>query len=200
MSELTTLSTTVTELADKVEAVIQRLDADGSSRQPENRLRAIESKLRELHKRVGQLEHKKAHAEAQQAARKPWSDLTPEEADQRWKELHAWVQELLARNNIGPKEIPDCWYRHNGLVDELEALRWAWLELNNPESKCSEPIRWREALHRARGRWPLFNPNGCATTHSESRARVADDEAQWHSFLDGEPQRCVDQPTPAQAS
>ena len=100
--------------------------------------------------------------------RRPWHMLTAEQAEQRWLELRAWVDWFVVRNNIGPKEIPDCWYLHGGLVDELEALRWAWIDTNKPESRGIDPIWWREAVHRARTRWPLFNPNGCGTTHTET--------------------------------
>lgn len=49
--------------------------------------------------------------------------------------------------------------------------------------KATDPIWWREALHRARARWPSFNPNGCSSGHSETRPRAMNGEREWNNFL-----------------
>lgn len=180
------LSATVTDLAGKVQSILDRLDdgdGGGSTTQLEGRVRALERILADIRKTLGKLGQEKTRTDAQKALRRPWHMLTAEQAEQRWLELHAWVKWLVARNNIGPKDIPNCWYLHGGLVDELEALRWAWLDTNKADAKGIEPIWWRESLQRARGRWPLFNPNGCATSHSESKPRMIDGDQDWDSFL-----------------
>jgi hypothetical protein len=170
------LNEAVLDVTRRLTALEQRLGDSDSRASPaaEGRLRQVESVLTEVRKVVAQLAPKKAADDARTELRRPWHMLTAEQAEKRWIDLRAWVEFLVQRNNIGAKEIPDCWYLHGGLVDELEALRSAWLEANRPDSKGTDPIWWREALSRARIRWPLFNPNGAAArTASPSRARSA---------------------------
>jgi hypothetical protein len=143
--------------------------ADGAAL--EDRFRRIESVVAGLRSEVAKLRKARADQEKQRELRLPWNKLTAEQAEHRWTDLRAWVGELVIRNGIGPKEIPNCWYLHDGLVDELEALRWACIEANRPDAKGIEPLWWREALHKARARWTAFNPNGCALDHSETRTR-----------------------------
>jgi hypothetical protein len=177
----------VSNLTERVEELTAKVEGDGgsgaSSHNLESRLRAVEGVLGDVRKAVSGLAQKKAASDAQTQLRRPWHMLTAEQAEKRWLDLRAWVEFLVERNNIGSKEIPDCWYLHGGLVDELEALRWAWLETNKPDSKLTEPIWWREALHRARTRWASFNPNGCTSTHSETRSRALPGDRAWSDFL-----------------
>ena len=154
-------------------------------------MRAIESVLTDVRKAVTKLAQNKARDDAQQQMRRPWHMLTAEQAEQRWLELRAWVDWFVVRNNIGPKEIPDCWYLHGGLVDELEALRWAWMETNKPESKGTDPIWWREALHRARTRWPLVQPERVRAPRTPKPGpRVMAGEREWNEL----PRRGVGRP------
>jgi hypothetical protein len=180
------LAAAITDLASKVESLEARSSEPGSPGHLEGRIRALETVLTDVRKAVTKLVQRKAVEDAQQEMRRPWHMLTSEQAERRWLELRAWVDWLVVRNNIGPKEIPDCWYLHGGLVDELEALRWAWIDTNKADSRGVDPIWWREAVHRARTRWPLFNPNGCGTTHTENRPRVMADEREWEMFLSEE--------------
>jgi hypothetical protein len=180
------LAAAITDLASKVEALEARSSEPGSPGHLEGRIRALETVLTDVRKAVTKLVRRKAVEDAQQELRRPWHMLTSEQAEQRWLELRAWVDWFVIRTNIGPKEIPDCWYLHGGLVDELEALRWAWIETNKPDARGVDPIWWREAVHRARTRWPLFNPNGCGTTHTETRPRVMAAEREWEMFLSEE--------------
>jgi len=185
------LSAAVTDLSARVEALDARLgsdvDSDGdseSSARLEGRLRAVEHVLTDVRRAVSQLAQNQAAKDTQTQLRRPWDKLTVDQAEKRWLDLREWVEWFVVRNNIGPKEIPDCWYLHGGLVDELEALRWAWLETTNKaDSKGTDPIWWREALHRARTRWPLFNPNGCTSGHTETRVRALPGDRAWDNFF-----------------
>jgi hypothetical protein len=198
-------SEAVTNLTERVEELTAKVEGGVEGGPPssnlEGRLRAVEQVLGEVRKAVSGLAQKKAAADAQTQLRRPWHMLTAEQAEKRWLDLRGWVEFLVERNNIGSKEIPDCWYLHGGLVDELEALRWAWLETNKPDSKLTEPIWWREALHRARTRWASFNPNGCTSSHSETRSRKLPGDKAWSDFLAEElADRPADRPAAARAS
>jgi len=177
------LAAAITDLAGKVEALEARGGHPAGGDQVDGRIRAIESVLGEMRTAVGKLVQRRARDDAQQQLRRPWHLLSAEQAEQRWLQLREWVDWFVVRNDIGPKEVPDCWYLHGGLVDELEALRWAWIESSKPDAKGTDAIWWRDALHRARTRWLLFNPNGCGTAHTETRPRVMDKEREWHDFL-----------------
>jgi hypothetical protein len=177
------LSAAITDLATKVEALEANSGQARGADHLEGRVRAIEAVLTDVRQAVTKLAQNKAREDAHTQMRRPWHMLTAVEAERRWLELRAWVDWFVVRNNIGPKDIPDCWYLHGGLVDELEALRRAWLDTNKPNSKGTDPIWWREALHRARARWSFFNPNGCATSHTETRPRVIDEQREWQNFL-----------------
>lgn len=177
------LSAAIADLAGKVEALETRRGQPGDADHLEGRVRAIEAVLAEVRKAVAKLVQRQVREQAQQQLRRPWHMLTAEQAEQRWLELRAWVDWFVVRNDVGPKEVPDCWFLHGGLVDELEALRWAWIDTNKPDSRGVDPIWWREAVHRARTRWPLFNPNGCGTAHTETRPRATTGEREWEMFL-----------------
>lgn len=196
------LSAAVTDLSARVETLTARIDnlhAGGPTSHVEGRLRAVEQLLGEVRTAVSGLAQNKAADHAHTRLRRPWDTLTAEQAEKRWLDLRGWVKLLIERNNIGSKEIPDCWHLHGGLVDELEALRWAWLDTTHkPDSKLTDPIWWREALHRARTRWASFNPNGCTTTHSQTRPRALNGDPAWRDFLAEElADRSADQPARA---
>lgn len=181
------LSAAITDLAARLEELEARLpDATqtrASERGIESRLRDIDATLAELRAGLNRLTRARAARDSHAEDRRPWHELDSDQAERRWLQLHGWVSWLVTANNIGPKEIPDCWYLHTGLVDELQTLRWAWIDTSSGDAKMTEPIWWREALHRARTRWPSFNPNGCSTTHSPTRDRTLPNHRDWHAFL-----------------
>lgn len=182
MSDFDLLSGAVADLAARVEQLEHQAAPESDDHRLDNRLLVIENVLAKLQAEFGDLANQRA-AEVRRQPRLPWDKLTVKQAEQRWNELRSWVDQLIIRNGIGPKEIPNCWYLHDGLVDELEALRWASIEANRPKASGAETLRWREALHRARARWPAFNPNGCAVEHSATRTRGLASEAEWRAFL-----------------
>jgi hypothetical protein len=53
-----------------------------------------------------------------------WPSLDPEKAAQEWEQLRSWVDELRRRfESLDHHVIPHCWWRHNGHVEALTALR-----------------------------------------------------------------------------
>src|SRR3954452_16271064 len=104
------LAAAITDLASKVETLEARSSEPDSPTHLEGRVRALETVLSDVRKAVTKLVQRKAADGAQQEMRRPWHMLTTEQAERRWLELRAWVDWFVIRNNIGPKEIPDCWY------------------------------------------------------------------------------------------
>ena len=52
-----------------------------------------------------------------------WPSLTETERLQAFGDLREWVEQLVDRFAIEVRVIPPCWYRHNGMVEALSALR-----------------------------------------------------------------------------
>ena len=52
-----------------------------------------------------------------------WPSLTETERIQGFADLREWVEQLVDRFAIEIRVIPPCWYRHNGMVEALSALR-----------------------------------------------------------------------------
>jgi hypothetical protein len=51
-----------------------------------------------------------------------WSSVTADQAEAEWRALFGWVMALQQRFPEMVR-LPACWYRHNGLVEALAALR-----------------------------------------------------------------------------
>ena len=91
----------------------------------------------------------------------PWLAELDEEG--ALDDLAIWVDWVRDRYQLTPNEIPNCWDRHGSLVEELSALRTAWLAAFADDAWPGEALRWHEAFDRARerlGRWT--QRTGCA--------------------------------------
>lgn len=162
---------------------VEQLEKHGPTGKPPAGDTKLAQRIDALESAVARLRRAQSREDAETNQRRPWHTLTAHEAEQRWTTLRDWVNWLVTRNDIGPKEIPNCWYVHNGLVDELEALRWAWLDANGPDAKGRDPLWWREAFGRTRLRLALYNPGGCGTHHSPTTGRSIGAENEWERFL-----------------
>ena len=52
-----------------------------------------------------------------------WPSLTETERPRAFADLRDWVEQFVDRFAIEVRVIPPCWYRHNGMVEALSALR-----------------------------------------------------------------------------
>ena len=53
-----------------------------------------------------------------------WDAITAAEAEREWTSLRDWVEALIERFEfIDHHVVPDCWWKHNQLVEALAALR-----------------------------------------------------------------------------
>lgn len=74
-----------------------------------------------------------------------WPTLRPEEARTEWEELRCWVELLRARfPNL--TRIPECWWRHNDLVEVLAALRDYERSCFSPIAPATASVEWQRAL------------------------------------------------------
>lgn len=69
-------------------------------------------------------------------------------------DLCEWVDSLVTRYASAGDWIRPCWWRHGYVVEELAALRVAWLALFDAEqpSDPTASVRWHESAERCRER------------------------------------------------
>ena len=81
-----------------------------------------------------------------------WATLTPDETAAELAALAHWVGWLRGRYLLDHRTVPDCWDHHDDLVEELSALRIAWLHAYNGGARADAPLTWHTQLHTARTR------------------------------------------------
>src|SRR5207302_5493362 len=103
-----------------------------------------------------------------------WRGLDNEQAGDLWDELMAWVSWLVRRYALS-EEIPACWWAHGAMVEELTALRAAWLAaFEEPTATMEDPLTWHQNFAETLLRLAGWDRMGCRRgTHRD------DDGAAW---------------------
>ena len=102
-----------------------------------------------------------------------WCSLDRDQAREEWAALAGWVDWLADRYNLG-EQIPSCWYRHGAILEELSALRAAWLGCyESPNARASDGVAWHDMLDRVIVRIREWDRCGCA--HGTHRDDIAAD-------------------------
>jgi len=99
-----------------------------------------------------------------------WPSLPADLAAQEWAELAAWVTGLRARFPAALDEhvIPACWWRHNGHVEALAALRDHEAESYSPMAPASAAVAWLRALRDVAALLHAWTAElGCAGGHHD---------------------------------
>lgn len=82
-----------------------------------------------------------------------WREVEGQERIDASRALVEWVQEwLIPRYSIKARTIPDCWWKHGDLIEELSALHTAWRVAFDPADAGYGPIGWHERLAAALSR------------------------------------------------
>jgi len=109
-----------------------------------------------------------------------WRGLDSGGAGDLWDELVAWVCWLVRRYGLS-EEVPACWWAHGAMVEELTALRAAWVAaFEEPSATMDAPLGWHERFAAARARLAGWDRLGCRRgTHrpDDAVAWVIDEEA-----------------------
>jgi hypothetical protein len=82
-----------------------------------------------------------------------WPTREPEQAEFDWPALAAWVHRLRERFPHTTGRIPDCWYRHNDLVEVLLALRDHERVSYSSTAPASAAVEWHRAFRDMEVRW-----------------------------------------------
>lgn len=98
-----------------------------------------------------------------------WRDIDDEDREEACRALAEWVQDwLVPRYALTRKVVPDCWYRHPAMVEELSALHTAWMVAFDETDAGYGPIGWHERFALARAR-EAFREK-CAEGHRDERS------------------------------
>ena len=124
-----------------------------------------------------------------------WPAIPAADIEREFRDLRAWVQELLERfEHLDHKAIPPCWWRHNGHVEALQALRDHERMSYAESSPGQAATSWHREFQFVEARlreWTAYY--GCAQDHrSASRQPRLIDEEAWEAHLRAERQRRQD--------
>jgi hypothetical protein len=114
-----------------------------------------------------------------------WRTLPDEAASKEWGALRDWVQWFTVRYEISESLVPDCWYRHARLVEELAALHTAHNASFDRTDTGYGPISWHERLTLALARMRNAYYGGCSRGHESHRPRTWPTDQEWDAWTDG---------------
>jgi hypothetical protein len=82
-----------------------------------------------------------------------WATLSDAEADEEREALSDWIAWLADRYTLDHRTVPPCWDQHGALVEELSALRTAWLAsyavtTARPEAPLAWHAQFADTRHR----------------------------------------------------
>jgi hypothetical protein len=115
-----------------------------------------------------------------------WPDITATDASVEWRELREWVEGLLERfPHLDHHVIPLCWWRHNGHVEALSALRDHERICYADSSPATAAVDWHRAFRDIESRlreWTGTLP--CGSSH-DTRIRPVRPvgEVDWATFV-----------------
>ncbi len=108
----------------------------------------------------------------------PWRALGTQSRRQELGELAVWVTWVVNGYDLQDR-WPACWYRHEGLVELLRALRrWHAALTTELLGDATAATIWHEALFRTVDRTMLAVTQRCLTSHRETSplAPLSDEE------------------------
>lgn len=115
-----------------------------------------------------------------------WPSLDAVEAAAEWGELRSWVEELRARfSALDHHVVPRCWWRHNGHVEALVALRDHERASFSDGAAPNAPVEWLRALRDVSALLRAWTGElACGASHQETAARpLPVDEEDWRAAL-----------------
>jgi hypothetical protein len=115
-----------------------------------------------------------------------WGDLTACEARAAWRGLRCWVEALVARfAHLDHHVIPACWWRHNGHVEALAALRDHERLSYAETAPATGAVEWHRALRDVEAMLRDWTgQHGCGATHNDRDRRLRPPStAEWDQFV-----------------
>lgn len=118
-----------------------------------------------------------------------WHHQAPADRTLRWNALVDWVAWLSDRYELSRGErLPHCWYRHPGLIEELEGLKtWREQVYSDPEHTGRDIRAWHIELHHVLALADSFYARGCKAGHKEPDRTTESEEGQIDQWRAGDP-------------
>jgi hypothetical protein len=90
-----------------------------------------------------------------------WQQMPASVAADAWLALVGWVDALVERYQLH-EQLPDCWYRHGSMVEELHALHVAWCgAYYGTHAMPTDQAFWHDHLERVLARISRWDLRGC---------------------------------------
>jgi len=119
-----------------------------------------------------------------------WPTRDPEQAEFDWPSLAEWVHRLRARFPHMTARLPDCWYRHNDLVEALLALRDHERISYSSTAPASAAVEWHRAFRDMEARWDAWIKRFTCTVpgkgHSPAEADPPDSGMGFAEFTEAD--------------
>lgn len=112
-----------------------------------------------------------------------WRELSDGEAREVWNELRSWVEWACDRYQLPDQVVPQCWWKHPYLVEELSALFAAWMAFYDVADTGTGPISWLERLANSKTRMRDAYGNACARGHTAVTSRTWEADPEWESWI-----------------
>lgn len=125
-----------------------------------------------------------------------WPDLPLVAAHEEWEALRAWVEKLVVRfAHLDHHVIPRCWFRHNGHVEALVALRDQERVNYSDTAPGSAAMDWHRAFRDIEARLREWTGQlACGATHEVRTHQVRSvDSDEWCQFVNDDVTRRQDE-------
>jgi hypothetical protein len=114
-----------------------------------------------------------------------WPSLDRDKAAREWEELRGWVERLRSRFEfLVHHVIPYCWWRHNGHVEALAALRDHERVSFAQLAPATAPLDWLRALRDTAvmlRSWTADLP--CGAVHQPPITQPPFDREEWSRYV-----------------
>lgn len=114
-----------------------------------------------------------------------WRSMDDIQARDEWIALRKWVEWFAIRYDVPVSAVPNCWWQHAQLVEELSALHCSHRAAFDPADTGNGPIMWHERLSLAMPRLTRAGA-GCSSEHHSLRPRSfsgVTDEGAWDAWI-----------------
>ena len=115
-----------------------------------------------------------------------WPDLSTVELSSEWVSLCTWVEKLMERfEHLDHHVIPRCWFRHNGHVEALAALRDQERVNYGETAPGTAAVDWHRAFRDIEARLRDWTGQLACGANHERRSRRGRfiDAGEWEQFL-----------------
>ena len=117
-----------------------------------------------------------------------WPTLNAREIATEWHSLRTWVVQLRTRYPNAVR-IPECWWRHNDLVEALSALRDYERACFRPAAPATAAVEWHRAFRDIEARmetWIKRFTCGIAGRGHDVPSIASDPPEDWAAFVEAD--------------